>query len=612
MRKEVSATKWCASLFRIAVCILLICLPGVGQSSGNYLTILVPAFSSGGFAAGEYPGGLAVDNLGNLYVADPGNNRICKISPQGTIDTIAGNGTPGFSGDDGPATAAELNLQQSQMIYSGTAWYYILSSNLAVDLSSNVYIVDGGNYRVRKVTSQGIITTVAGNGSPGYSGDSGSATSAQLEPVAVAVDLLGNLYIGDASNRVRVVDTTGKITTIAGNGFSGIGGDGIPANTAELCQPSGLAIDPAGDVIIADTMCNRIRRVSKGIITTIAGTGSLGFEGDNASATSAELAFPAGVATDSAGNIFIADTGNLRVREVTTDGMITTIAGNGVNSSGGGGGAATTIGIGFPAAIGLDRSGDVFFLNNLMVELIPTPTSTVGCTYSPGNWDTYFESAGGAGNLPIYTNATTCPWIAGSYADWLTINKPIGISTGQLDTVVSYTVAANQHGLSRVGDLYAAGMSFQINQSGLGCSLGVSPLDLPVGPSGVIGLTLTVTASASDCPWSAGPGLSWVSVTGGSNRKGSGTASLTVAPNTGSFRAAIISVAGYSVNIHQGAFGSCDIDGYGFTTVADVQQTINEALGIAAAADDLNSDQAVNVVDVQIDINASLTSKCVL
>lgn len=193
-RKKACVTNACLGLLRLAVYIVLTCLPGAAQSSNSYLSILVantgsvaPGFSGdGGPAIGaqfEYPGGLAVDNLGNLYIADCGNYRIRKISPQGIINTIAGDGTQGFSGDNGPATAAELNLQYSQIAYSGTAWYYSVVSNLAVDSSGTVYIVDGGNYRVRKVTPQGIMTTIAGNGVPGYSGDGGQPRPHNYNPL---------------------------------------------------------------------------------------------------------------------------------------------------------------------------------------------------------------------------------------------------------------------------------------------------------------------------------------------------------------------------------------------------------------------------------------------
>jgi sugar lactone lactonase YvrE len=218
-----------------------------------------------------------LDKSGNIFVADTGNNRVRKITPQGTISTVAGNGTAGFSGDNGPAISAELNSPSFGDDPSG----------LAVDASGNLFIADFGNNRIRKVTPQGIITTVAGSGGAGptgagSSGDGGLATSAQLnDPHGVAVDTSGNLFIADSGNcRIRKVTPQGIITTVAGNNCDTSLGDGGPAISAGLQLPWGVAVDASGNLFIAEND-NRIRKVTpQGIITTVAGNGTAGFSGD--------------------------------------------------------------------------------------------------------------------------------------------------------------------------------------------------------------------------------------------------------------------------------------------------------------------------------------------
>jgi uncharacterized protein (TIGR03437 family) len=262
------------------------------------------------------PQGLAVDSAGNLYIADTGNQCIRKVT-NGVITTVAGNGTYGFSGDNGPAASAEL----------GTPY------GVAVDSAGSLYIADTNNNRIRKVAN-GAIATVAGNGTYGFGGDNGAATGAQLRsPQGLAVDSAGNLYIADAGNqRIRKV-SGGTITTVAGNGSvsggtSNFSGDGGPATGAQLWNPLAMAVDPAGSLYIADTGNQRVRKVSGGVITTVAGNGTYGFTGDNGPATSAELWTPDGLAVDSAGNLYIADTGNDRIRKVSA-GVIATVAGGG-------------------------------------------------------------------------------------------------------------------------------------------------------------------------------------------------------------------------------------------------------------------------------------------
>ena len=274
------------------------------------------AFSGDGGAATlahiYYPSAVAVDAAGNLYICDQDNQRIRKVSSSGIISTIAGNGTVGYAGNGTSALTAEFHYP----------------TGIAVDAAGNVYVCDNNNHRVRKINTSGTITTLAGNGVAGYNGDGIPATMAQLNyPADVAVDAMGNVYLSDqGNNRIRVIDTTGVINTIAGDGTPGNSGDGGPAIAAQLWIPQGIKIDNAGNIFIADNGNNTIRMVSAaGIITTLAGSGSRGFSGDGGPAISATLNNPSGVAVDLMGNVYIADGGNNRVRKVNISSLSVTV-----------------------------------------------------------------------------------------------------------------------------------------------------------------------------------------------------------------------------------------------------------------------------------------------
>ncbi len=309
------------------------------------------------------PYGVALDNNGNLYIADSGNNRVRKVAPDGSIGTVAGNGTSGFSGDGGPATAAEL---------AGP-------SGLAVDVSGNLYIADRLNNRIRKVSSDGTISTVAGRGEvyPPL-GDGGPATSAALAgPLGVAVDAAGNLYIADSSFfAVRKVSPAGIITTIAGSNYYDHG----PTN---IGFPLNLTLDNAGDLLIA-TANTLLKLAPDGTLATIAGGGSgTAPSGDGGPATAATLLPAAGIARDSAGDIFISggslsgypQFGGGYVREITTDGIIRTIAGDGTVGYSGDGDAATAASLSTSAgSIAVGADGTIYFadlFNNVIRVLRP-------------------------------------------------------------------------------------------------------------------------------------------------------------------------------------------------------------------------------------------------
>ena len=337
--------------------------PGSGGGGGIITTVAGNAVSCGRIAEGSpavevplcWPQAVAVDKVGNVYVAATRANRVYRVDPAGAIHLFAGGGPDmAVLGDGGPAIRGNLSNP----------------FGLAIDAAGNVFISDGSYQRIRKVTPAGIISTVAGSGNPGgYTGDGGPATDAKLDqPRGVAVDAAGNIYIAaNNSHRVRKVTPDGIINTLAGSGprGGGDGGDGGPALGARLFEPFGLAVDAAGNVYIGDQGNNRVRKVAPdGTITTVAGSGQQGFSGDGGPALQASLNNPQGVAVDAAGNLYIADHVNGRVRKVAPNGIITTVAGTGLRGSTGDGGPAVSAQIGLPSGVAVDGSGNLYIVDN--------------------------------------------------------------------------------------------------------------------------------------------------------------------------------------------------------------------------------------------------------
>jgi sugar lactone lactonase YvrE len=305
------------------------------------------------------PWGVALDTAGNLYIGDSGNNRVRKVSSAGVITTIAGNGNGIYSGEGGPAAAAGLSVY-----------------GVAVDSVGNVYVADTGNEAIRKVSSAGVITTAAGIGLAGYGGDGGLAINAELNnPLGVAVDGAGDLYIADTSNSVIREVSSGVIATVAGTGNFGYSGDGGPSASANLSAPSSVAVDSSGNIYIDDAGNGAIRKVSAGTIATVAGNGLLGYSGDGGSATNATLGLSVGVAVDQSGNLYIADAENVRVRKISSGGVITTIAGDGLFSYGGDSGQAVSAQLGTPHGTAVDSSGNLYLAdtaNNRVRKVSPS------------------------------------------------------------------------------------------------------------------------------------------------------------------------------------------------------------------------------------------------
>ncbi len=299
----------------------------INTFAGNGLIGSPLAFGDGGPANQanlQLPGGVALDSKGNLYIADTGDNLIREVTTDGIINSICGDSLPGFMRRWRRALNAEVHSPE----------------DVAVDSSGNVYIADTFNAAIREITlSNNQINTIAGNGSVGYAGDGGLATSAGLiEPYAISLDSKGNVFMAEPPDgRIRELTISNLfIITAVGNGVLGFSGDGGQAVKAEINQASGVAVDSSGNFYLADAFNNRIRKIdTSGVITTIAGSGVYSYSGDGGAATSAQLFAPHAAAIDANGNLFIADTDNNAVREVNSKGVISTIAGTGVAGSSG-------------------------------------------------------------------------------------------------------------------------------------------------------------------------------------------------------------------------------------------------------------------------------------
>ena len=444
------------------------------------------------------PGGVALDGSGNLYIADTDNHRIRKIDVLGTISTVAGTGTAGFSGDAAAAAAAQLNSPRG----------------LDADEAGNLYIADTSNHRIRKIdVSTGNISTVAGTGTAGYGGDGAAATAAQLNfPRDVDVDRAGNLYIADTNNhRIRRVDvSTGNISTVVGTGVAGDGGTGGLATAGQLNYPYDVWVTGSGALYIADTFNNCVRWVgvpagtgfatafatgfaaagkagaaagkakselpgraqdppSAPVLLTVAGTGTAGFSGDGGAATTALLDRPTSVALDGAGNLYIADTNNNRIRRVSAAGMIATVAGSGAADDGGEGGEATATPLNAPAGILVDREGNLYIADtdNHRIRRVAAPPAPpvappVGGTEAAVRARTFElafvlrqDDAPAAQEVVLYAENGAVDFRAQPAQRWLSVEPASGRLRENEETVVTVTVDPAGLGVGRrEGHLY--------------------------------------------------------------------------------------------------------------------------------------------------------------
>lgn len=444
------------------------------------------------------PHGVAVDAAGNVYFTDYGNHRIRKIDVSGNIRTIAGTGAPGFSGDGGPATAADL--------YS--------PRGIAVDGTGNIFFSDYVNHRIRKVTPSGIISTVAGNGFPGFGGDGGPATSAMLKYAwGVAIDGSGNLYIADQNNcRVRKVSAAGTISTIAGNGTCFIGGDGGPASVAAVQYPLGVACDATGNVYIADYGNNRIRKINPaGIISTVAGSAVFGFSGDGGPSTASQLYYPMGIAIDGPGNIYICDVNNNRIRMINTSGIISTIAGNGTAGFSGDGGSPVLASLDRSTGVAIDNTGKIYIAdnNNNRIRILQPPINRP--RFVNGNVQTKLSCP--TENFSVDTLLAVADADAGQTESWSVVQPPLHGTLIAIYSTVSTGSTLYPTGLTYTPAIgYLGNDSFKVRVTdGIysdTTTVHVTILDLPDAGtiSGIDSLcprdTYTFTASVPGGTWS--------------------------------------------------------------------------------------------------------------
>jgi sugar lactone lactonase YvrE len=546
-------------------------------AAGNIATFAGNGYYRSGADAGDNslaisvalqtPDGLAFDDIhGSLYIADKSDNRIRMVDTAGKITTVAGNGTPGNTGDNADAKLATLFQPIGVTVVAN-----LTSSGVVAN--GDLLIVDYGNHRIRKVDhSTGIISAFAGNGTNGYAGDGLLATDPSVElndPSAVAVDADGNVYIADLSNyRIREVDhSTGIITTVAGNGTQGFGGDGLLATdpNVKLHSPKALAFDASGNLYIADQYNYRIRKIdnTSHIITTVAGDGTVpsgtydpaASIGDGGTATSAQLNGPAGLAFDAPGNLYITDQGHFRIRKVDTAGKISTVAGNGTPSPAGGDGPQNLIGDGGPAtgaefssnAAGIVVNSNYLYIGDFgddAVRLVNLTAST--CSYTLSANSAGFAAAAGDGSVNIAT-PNGCSWIATSDAPWLNLTAA---TQGTASGPIAFHVAANDTISSRTGILTIGGQTLTVTQSGSACSFTLSANS--VGFAATAGDGSVNIATLTGCGWTATSNAPWLTLTAVTQGSASGPVAFHVEANdTVSSRTGTFTIGGQTLTVTQ-------------------------------------------------------------
>jgi sugar lactone lactonase YvrE len=509
-------------------------------------TILPPGSAVTGGLPLTNPGGIAVDSASNLYIADPGTNQVVRQDISGGITVIAGGGSlPPASADGGPATDAKLNKPEA----------------VALDAAGNLYIAETGANRIRKVNlATGIITTVAGNGTAGYL-DNINALNAELNaPGGIAASPTGELWIADTGNNVirRLHAQTGAIFTIAGTTVAGYTGDNGYASAATLHAPEGIAVDAVGDVFIADTGNNAVRKINPvtGVITTVAGNGTAGFSGDDGLATTASLNVPAGVAVDPAGNLYIADSSNARIRKVdAATGLIHTIAGSAQTGNSGDGGPATKATLSQPAGVSMDSDGEIYISDASAAAVRVVSTGNPSALVGPGDSGAPVlnfgsETVGGTtppqtvvlsniGNQTLAISKFSVPldFPANAHPAQCAVGNLLTGATCDLSFVFHPTVAGpiTENAVLADNALNAAGSQQAVTLTGNGVAQLIVPTTttVSVNPSTAVygtPVTLTATVSTGTGPVPSGSVLFFINgiQVAGATLNGSGVATVTL------------------------------------------------------------------------------------
>ena len=461
-------------LLGMALFSLLLASPASSQTSATSIPLMLPS-------------AIAYDAQGNLYIAETGNHVIRKVDTAGNITTVAGSGTQGFSGDGGAATAARLDSPEG----------------VALDGNHYLYIADTHNNRIRRLDLlTGLVTTIAG-AIPGFSGDNGAAINARLNhPTALAVNAAGDLFIADTQNyRIRkIAAATGVILTVAGNGTESFSGDNGPATLASLDSPSGLAVNAEGDLFLSDTHNHRIRKVTAatGIISSIAGTGSPGFSGDSSLATTAALSLPHGLSIDNAGNLYVADSENNRVRRIdAATGVITTVTGQGTQGFSSGSAAAATAMLDSPRALAISPLGLLTLADSgnqriRQIDAQGTPAIHTVAGLAPAAAEALTLNARpsieyGSGELSVSLNSSTS---ASGSVNFTLLNP----ATGALTTLGTAALIANTANID-TSSLSVGSYTAQASYSGDGThsSSQSAPLALHITPRPLIATPDPVT-----------------------------------------------------------------------------------------------------------------------
>jgi len=510
--KQVSLLLCCIAFFHVSRCQTITTIGGTG--SGGFSGDGGPATLAS--IAGAW--GVCLDETGLLYVVDGNNYRIRTINSSGIINTFAGSYDTTYSGDGGPATAAGIKPR-----------------DVASDGNGNTYLACQNHNRVRMVNSAGIITTLAGNGGAGYSGDGWPATAAQVGGASrVATDKRGNIYIAHASV-LRRVDAAGIITTVAGSSASGFGGDGGPATAALFNSITGIALDDTGNIYVMDGANYRIRKIDlDGIVTTIAGTGSASYSGDGGPASVAGVPGGGHLAIDALNNIYLSDVSTHRVRKISTGGIISTIAGTGVAGFSGDGGPAILAQLWNPYGIAVDSTGNVYLgvASNLRVRMIDYNNNMPAFSGGHSQALAVCENSG-ATSLAALLTVTDAD--AGQPLTWVLSTAPANgtavvsfaaTSTGGavIPSGVSYTPAAGFWG----NDTFTVRIDDGITAYKSTIYVMVAPFHAgPLsGPDSVCtGGVVTIAGSATGGVWSSSnPSVASVSTGGVVTATGTGTA----------------------------------------------------------------------------------------